>query len=217
MNTERARGGMLDRVRRGLGHAPGTRPGPIPLAARFPARTPGDPEAELDQLLSEVEKLGGKTRCLQGPEDLAAALRTLIISEGIKKATLWQTPELNDWLLSDSLRTNGVEVISPYAPNREVATCDLGITNADFALPETGTLVLRSATDKPRTVSLLPRVHLAIITRAILRPDLQQIFGETCGEGYFVFITGPSRTSDIELTLTIGVHGPQALYLWVLP
>ncbi|MGB8648494.1 MAG: lactate utilization protein [Anaerolineae bacterium] len=217
MNTNSARLEMLGRVRGALDRTPQSPIAPIPPTARFASRIAGEPEAELERFLSEVDKLGGKTRCLQGPEDLAAALQALVAAEGIKKATLWQTPELNDWGVSNTLRTGGIEVVSPYAPNREVAACDLGITTADFALPETGTLVLRSIADKPRTVSLLPRVHLAIVNRAMLRADLHQVFEETHGEGYFVFITGPSRTSDIELTLTIGVHGPQTLHVWVLP
>ncbi len=76
--------------------------------------------------------------------------------------------------------------------------------------------MLRSASAKPRTVSLLPRVHLAIIRPTTLVPDLHDVFEQAGRDGYFVFITGPSRTSDIELTLTIGVHGPQAMYLWVV-
>ena len=65
-------------------------------------------------------------------------------------------------------------------------------------------------------VSLLPRVHLAIFTPAVLRTDLHQALASAKGAGYSVFVTGPSRTSDIELTLTLGVHGPKALYAWVL-
>jgi len=65
-------------------------------------------------------------------------------------------------------------------------------------------------------VSLLPRIHLAIVRPLALRADLSQAFAEVKHDGYFVFVTGPSRTSDIELTLTIGVHGPQALHVWAM-
>jgi L-lactate dehydrogenase complex protein LldG len=215
MKSNRARQEMLDRVRGALGHTGRAQAKPIPPTARIAPRVAGSPEAELERLLSEVDKLGGKTRRLE-QADLASALGALVKAEAVKKATLWQTPELLEWRMPEILGSLGVDTVSPYAPNREVAACDLGITGADFALPETGTLVLRAAGDKPRTVSLLPRVHLAIITPDILRADLHQVFEETGQEGYFVFITGPSRTSDIELTLTIGVHGPQALYVWVL-
>ena len=115
------------------------------------------------------------------------------------------------------LEAIGVEIVSPYASNREVAECDLGVTGADFALPETGTLGLRSSIEQPRTVSLLPRVHLALMRTTCLRADLHQVFEEARHDGYLVFITGPSRTADIELTVTIGVHGPKRLCVMLLP
>ena len=83
-------------------------------------------------------------------------------------------------------------------------------------LPETGTIGLLSSTEKPRAVSLLPRVHLAIVTPAALRADMHQVFAEAKSSNYLVFITGPSRTADIELNVTLGVHGPRNLYVWMI-
>ena len=97
-----------------------------------------------------------------------------------------------------------------------MAKCDLGITEADFLLPETGTIVLHSSAEKPRAVSLLPRVHLAIVRAEMLRADMHQVFAEAKDKNYLVFITGPSRTADIELTTTLGVHGPKNLYVWMV-
>jgi L-lactate dehydrogenase complex protein LldG len=97
-----------------------------------------------------------------------------------------------------------------------MAMCDLGVTEADFLLPETGTLVLQSSAEKPRAVSLLPRVHLAIVRPEMLRADMHQVFAESKERHYLVFITGPSRTADIELTVTLGVHGPRSLYVWMM-
>ena len=215
MNT--AREEMLGKVRAALKRAADSSIAPIPSTARIAPREPGQPAQELDTFLAEAQKLGGQTRRLGIQTDLPAALRDLVEAEAIKKATLWQTPELKMWCVEDALRLLGVEIVSPYASNREVAECDLGVTTADFALAETGTLVLRSSVQQPRTTSLLPRVHLAIIRPAVLRADLHQVFDVVKGDGYFVFVTGPSRTSDIELTLTVGVHGPKALHVWVLP
>ena len=97
-----------------------------------------------------------------------------------------------------------------------MALCDLGITEADYLLPETGTLVLTSSTEKPRAVSPLPRVHLAIVRPEMLLADIHQVFAEAKDGNYRVFITGPSCTADIELTVTLGVHGPKNLYVWVV-
>jgi L-lactate dehydrogenase complex protein LldG len=65
-------------------------------------------------------------------------------------------------------------------------------------------------------VSLLPRVHLALLDPQKLQPDFHQVFEKTRDDSYLVFITGPSRTADIELTVSLGVHGPQSLIVWSL-
>ena len=89
-------------------------------------------------------------------------------------------------------------------------------TEADFLLSETGTLVLTSSSEKLRAVSLLPRIHLAIARPETLRADMQHIFAESKYHHYLVFITGPSRTADIELMVTLGVRGPKSLYVWMI-
>ena len=211
MNT--AREEMLHTVRAALQRTATSGVAAIPAAARIAPRAAADVNAELTAFFAEVEKLGGMTKRLENKADLAAALRELVAAESIKKATVWQTAELKEWGVEGLLEAIGVEIISPYASNREVAECDLGVTGADFALPETGTLGLRSSIEQPRTVSLLPRVHLALMRAACLRADLHLVFEEAGHDGYLVFITGPSRTADIELTVTIGVHGPKTLYV----
>lgn len=217
MMTTTARDDMLSRVRAALKRTPDSAVAAIPATARLVPRPAGDVESELNAFFSEVEKLAGRTKRLKDKAELEAALRDLVAAESIKRATLWQTPELKAWDVEAMLSSLGVAIVSPYAPNREVAECDLGVTGADFALPETGTLGLRSSIERPRTVSLLPRVHLALIQPACLRADLHQVFEEAKNDGYFVLVTGSSRTSDIELTLTLGVHGPKTLVVWAVP
>ncbi len=217
MMTTTARDEMLGKVRAALKRSADSAVTPVPASARIAPRNIGNPEVELAVFFSEVEKLGGKTKRLANKADLAVTLREVVAAEGIKKATLWQTAELKALGPEDALRSIGVEIVSPYASNREVAECDLGVTGVDLALPETGTLVLRSSIEQPRTVSLLPRVHLALMRVSCLRADLHQVLADIARDGYCVFVTGPSRTSDIELTLTIGVHGPKSLYVVLLP
>jgi len=143
-------------------------------------------------------------------------LKTLVTEQNIHKATVWETPRLKQLGVTEILNTLGVDSVSPNADKHEMALCDLGITEADYLLPETGTLVLKSSTEKPRAVSLLPRVHLAIVHPEMLRADMHQVFAEAKDSNYLVFITGPSRTADIELTVTLGVHGPKNLYVWMI-
>jgi len=216
MDTPSAREEILGKVRGALHRTAGAPVPPVPVTARVPPRPGGPLEAEITQLLAEIEKLTGYTRRLTSRAALASALAELVKTEGVTKATLWTTPDLIAWDVAGALRALGVTLVSPQADKHLVAGCELGVTGADAALPETGTLLLRSAPERPRVVSLLPRVHLAIFTPAVLRPDLHQAFAENKDAGYSVLVTGPSRTADIELTLTLGVHGPKTLYAWVM-
>jgi len=95
---------------------------------------------------------------------------------------------------------------------------DVGISSAQAAIAETGTLVLRSDRERHRLVSLLPPVHIAIIEANQLCLTLGEALAALQRDGKdlspaITFITGPSRTADIELTLAIGVHGPQKLFV----
>jgi L-lactate dehydrogenase complex protein LldG len=204
---------VIDNIRRSLERTDQT-----PLSLRpaiYPARQPESTEAETERFLDEVRKLSGVAQKLT-PESIPDALKTLVAEQNIKKATVWNTPRLSQLQITNYLSSLGVELVSPNASKHEMALCDLGITEADYLLPETGTLVLKASAEKPRAVSLLPRIHLAIVKPEMLRPDLHQVFAEGKDNPYLVFITGPSRTADIELTVTLGVHGPKNLFVWML-
>ncbi len=180
-----------------------------------PPREAGPLESELDLLFSEIEKLSGVPRRMT-EEELDAALRELVEAEGVGKATLWATEGLVRWRIADRLGALGVEVIPHDAGKHTLAQADLGVTEVDFAVPETGTLGLLSSPQKPRLTSLLPRVHLALMRPVALRADLHQVFAEAKEQDYLVLISGPSRTADIEKVLTLGAHGPKALYVWAM-
>jgi Uncharacterized conserved protein len=122
--------------------------------------------------------------------------------------------ELKDLIESISSAVEEVE-ITPIAA--DLFSFDVGISSVQAGIAETGTLVLEADRERNRLVSLVPPVHIAIL-------DASKIFntlGETLVALYrdgkvsqaITFISGPSRTADIELTLAIGVHGPQELFV----
>lgn len=96
--------------------------------------------------------------------------------------------------------------------------CDIGITSAQWAIAETGTLVLESEKESHRLTSLVPPVHLCIVKASSIRQTLGEILELTSRDlsRTITFVTGASRTSDIELTLAIGVHGPRELHVIVI-
>jgi L-lactate dehydrogenase complex protein LldG len=103
-----------------------------------------------------------------------------------------------------------------------IADAEIGVTGADLAVAETGSLVLISGGGRPRSTSLLPACHVAVFGRGALVESLAQLgvfleawhggAGPPWKGGAINVITGPSRTADIELTLTRGVHGPKELH-----
>ena len=100
---------------------------------------------------------------------------------------------------------------------------DLGVTGVDFAIAETGTAVLLARKGVSRLVSLLPPVHVAVVQKGQVLADLDELFAiqgrdAAAGDlaGYASFITGPSRSADIEHTLVTGVHGPGEVHMVVV-
>lgn len=204
---------VIDNIRRSLGRTAQDPIGPRP--AIYASRQAESVESETQQFLDEIKKLSAIGQQLS-PKEIDAALKSLVVEQNVRKATAWESPYLRQLGITEILNMLGVELVSPNADKYEMAQCDLGITEADFLLPETGTLVLKSSNEKPRAVSLLPRIHLAIVRPEMLRADMHQVFAEAKDSNYLVFITGASRTADIELTVTLGVHGPKNLYVWMM-
>jgi len=103
-----------------------------------------------------------------------------------------------------------------FAVTRELAAdAKVGISQMDWALANTGTLVQTADAVDKRLVSTLPLLHIAVVSTAALLPDLAAVLSrvDPRKSAYISFITGPSRTADIERVLTIGVHGPERLII----
>jgi L-lactate dehydrogenase complex protein LldG len=108
----------------------------------------------------------------------------------------------------------GVEVVvwRDLADFREVAgKADIGLSTAEWAIAETGTLVLEHGPGKGRTVTLLPPTYVAVVPVERLLRTVPEAIEKYAGGGLpanVCFHTGPSRSGDIEMSLFIGMHGP---------
>jgi L-lactate dehydrogenase complex protein LldG len=103
-----------------------------------------------------------------------------------------------------------------FAVTRNLAdAAKFGISQMDWALADTGTVVDCADAIEKRLVSTLPTAHIAIVALNSLVPDLNTVFElvDPAKTSYLSFITGPSRTADIERVLTIGAHGPERLII----
>jgi len=120
--------------------------------------------------------------------------------------------------LPSSLKKAGCRVASGFG-RETAAKVAAGVTGANFAIADTGTLVLESTPEDIRLASTLPERHFALAdTRKIVADGLAAIpyvrgFHRDTAPSYLAYITGPSRTADIERVLTIGVHGPRELHI----
>lgn len=147
-------------------------------------------------------------------EDIDAVLRGIVQRHDVGRAVV--TPEPEAVALTDRLTALGV-VVDPYERGA-AAAADLGVTGAVAAIAATGSVVVNSGVDGGRGASLLPRVHLCVVgpERLVAVPAEALARFDDDPDGLpanVVFITGPSRTGDIEQLLTIGVHGPVAVHI----
>jgi L-lactate utilization protein LutC len=87
----------------------------------------------------------------------------------------------------------------------------VGVTKAICGLADTGSVLITDGEGSPLQASLLPEVHIAVLRASQILPSLENAMSLVKETRAAVFVTGPSRTADIEMTLTIGVHGPKEL------
>ena len=154
-------------------------------------------------------------------------------SNGIDKVARSDQTVFAQLPLDSALQSAGIEAVtvarddynSRESLRREIVGSGLGITGADYAVAETGSVVVIPRKGLSRLVSLVPPVHVAIVRHADLVESLDDVFlfqrlayhqnGGDMGS-YLNFITGPSRTADIEMKLVVGVHGPREVHLVLL-
>lgn len=154
------------------------------------------------QFTTELTALGGHVLSTQNP---TLAVIELLNSRGVNKIHL--EPNTLDELL---LQTAGIEFTREPDPQIRV-----GVTNAICGLADTGSVLIVDGAGDPLKASLLPEIHIAILKSSDILPSLPDAMHLIKNTSAAVFITGPSRTADIEMTLTIGVHGPKEIHVFL--
>lgn len=210
-----SREAIMDDVRAALAGCASSPLQPLPASARFAPRKAATLVEEMEMMLREVKRLSGHGRRVSGRDEFAAALDQLVGMEGIRTAAFSEHTLYRRYDIVELLKGFGVRTLSPEGDGRRLAECDLGITVADAAIPETGSVLLRTTQGQPDVLSLLPRVHLALVEPSAFLADLHQAFKLAGRDGHFVLVSGSSRTADIEKVLTLGVHGPKSFHVWI--
>ena len=172
----------------------------------------------VERFCQALEAVAGRCLVVRDEAEAAEVLRQFVERKGARRVAVSDSPLVRRVAGRVPLPAQVLE----HASTPDLFDCDLGVTGAQWAVAETGTLVLESDAERHRLVSLVPAAHVALVEAHQVRQTLAEVLGaigDRGGEGLsraVTFITGPSRTSDIELTLAIGVHGPAELYVIII-
>ena len=143
----------------------------------------------------------------------------------------WAPDEIGVPNLENRLRESNIELLVPgdlheAGVRHKAAGLSVGITGVDAAFASTGSVVLASGKGKSRSASLLPLHHLMIVPASRIYPTFEDWLRtlRQAGElenflrhnAQVAFVTGPSKSADIELNLTLGVHGPKVVHAIVV-
>ncbi len=206
----RSRDEILATIRSALGRTSGQPPAPLSAPLLRTGRLDRNLFAQI--FVQRFEKLAGKAFVVPDTAAVAPQLAPLLNE---KRAVASNTPFLE---LCGITRLPNVQsgFTDCDALRSACATADVGITSADYALAETGTLVMLSSRQEARLISLLPPVHIAVVPRTRILANFDELLSilpkPAEQTSSMVLITGPSRTADIEQILVRGVHGPGEIY-----
>jgi L-lactate dehydrogenase complex protein LldG len=196
----------------------------IPGTASVAAPARGLPPRE--RFRAALESIAGVVHEARTTGDVVEIVAGLAARLGATALLSWSDDAIGLPGLSAALAARGLTAVVPDLPQRgperearlaELAALPLGLTGADAGLAETGSIVVATGPGRPRMASLLVPVHVAVLHADRLVDSISTLLatrGDLVAAGSnLVAITGPSRTADIEHTLSRGVHGPGEVHV----
>lgn len=176
-------------------------------------------ESIVEQFRQKHESLAGIVHLVSGTSEAAEKVVSILREKGAEKVALSELPEDFRQTLEQRCTEAGMSVLKPPFDNAELPgaldSIQVGVSWAAFAIAEAGALVEFATDDANRLVSALPLVHISLFRAADLIENLtdaaapiRNFYIENPRNATVSFISGPSRTADIEMRLILGVHGP---------
>jgi L-lactate dehydrogenase complex protein LldG len=230
-----ARTRILDQIRESLAV---NRDHLLQQAAAYPAPHPRGPFVPtelgpLEQFEAELSALHAYVHLCDGPEAALDKVHELLEGADVRQVLTWALdelplPDIGAVLASMGIEQVDHEVLDTADRGAQLAKLEpvpVSISGVDAAIAESGSMVVVSGPGRGRLASLLPPMHIALLpAERVVRtlPEAFDLLRERFGEGLFgersnvTVITGPSRTADIELSLTLGVHGPREVHAVVI-
>ncbi|MFQ3565907.1 MAG: LUD domain-containing protein [Aggregatilineales bacterium] len=188
------------------------------------------PEALLERFAQELDALKGQLFVAASDAEARDLTLELLHNHHAERILAWDFAHIPAAGLQEAILAAGIEILQPALHDElrpetlaRAETAQVGLTGADAAAATTGTLIVTSGPGKGRLPTILAPVHLVIITVDQIVPRIESWVARQREDGLlavrgsanFCFITGPSRTGDIEMELILGVHGPGQLQVIV--
>lgn len=213
---------------------------------RIKTRRDTERQRLLDRFIEMAAPINLNVSVLKDEKSVTAAIVELVRNKdpewGDQKSIVtWQHPLIERLNLSEALAEKNVTVHTVKSDNSEsegittqkereqlrqnVIDSYIGITSADFCMADTASLVMRTRPGQARSVSLVPSIHIGVIYLDQIIRDLKELYAllsfdpEVSKEGLtncLTFISGPSKTADVEATMVHGAHGPREVYVYVI-
>lgn len=203
--------------------------------ARLPdPPTPVEVQHESDDLIADftthLTRVDGIVHEPAARDDVAPLVVELLTGAGAQTFLAWDADHLPVPSVIAALGSAGLTRVEAEVPLEPLARrehqaayddVDAGVTGAHAGLAVSGSIVLTSGAGRPRMASLIPDIHVALLPRHAVTTTVSewmaanpQAAGDTAN---LVFVTGPSRTGDIEMRLNLGVHGPRSIHVILVP
>jgi L-lactate utilization protein LutC len=177
---------------------------------------PGPTLEATQRFVERATDVGAEVRLVAAAQ-LSSVVVDIVAAAGAREIVIWGDPLLAE--TAAALRRAGVTVlIDDDRPSEAAASAAFGLTTADYAIAETGTLVLATGPGRSRGASLLPGHHIAVLPEDRISADLFTLMGALRHPlpSAMTFVTGPSRSADIGLTPVQPAHGPMAVTILVV-
>jgi L-lactate dehydrogenase complex protein LldG len=170
-----------------------------------------------DEFATRAQNVAAKVIRVKTAAETQTAILDIIKANKAKKVIATQEVISPAGGLADAIKTIGVDLYTTQADIRSHAdTADIGIAGVEFAIAETGSVCEDGMAIEQRLTTTLPPISIVILNSSRITASIKtafEVISKVFDRGYISFITGPSRTSDIERVLTIGVHGPSQLII----
>ena len=216
------------------------------LLDRIKNRSAAERQQLLDRLIEMAQPINLNVTVHGDEASTSSAIADLIDSKqpewGDQKSVVaWKHPLIDALNLEDALAAQKVPVYITDPRDfqagdnsakktradirKQVIEAYIGITSADFCMADTASLVMRTRPGQARAASLVPSIHVAVIYLEQIIFDLRELYAllqwdpEVQNEGLtncMTFISGPSKTADVEATMVHGAHGPREVYIYVI-